>query len=184
MLEIAVMNDVLSALRFYAVAQLAGLAAAPLCFVVLRRLPDRGWAAAKALGPLAVVYVAWLVGHRVWPFGAGALWACVALLGLAGAGVLARQRSRARFRRFVVARRRLLIGIESGTTTPGNIATSWSNTLLAGYDADLEALFTMGNGAGGLGTAAIVSTSCTYGVDLLKALLGQKPKAQSFKVPW
>ena len=56
--------------RYLAVA----LAAFPLCWRVLRGLPDRGYAAAKTLGLLIVGYVAWLLPSlRLMEFGRGAV---------------------------------------------------------------------------------------------------------------
>src|SRR5512139_3160303 len=47
-------------LRFWFVLQLFGLAALPLAWRLFERLPDRGYAFAKALGLLGAGYLLWL----------------------------------------------------------------------------------------------------------------------------
>lgn len=56
------MTDVLAAIRWWAALTLLGLAALPLVYTLLRRLPDRGYAFARPAGLLLVAYVFWLTG--------------------------------------------------------------------------------------------------------------------------
>lgn len=49
-------------ITWYILITLLGLAAAPLAFVWLRFLPDRGWSVARPLGWLLVGYLVWLLG--------------------------------------------------------------------------------------------------------------------------
>jgi hypothetical protein len=55
--------------------QVIGLAALPLAWRLLRRLPGRGYAFAKPLGLLLVCYLLWLgASFRVLPNDLGASW--------------------------------------------------------------------------------------------------------------
>ena len=56
------MTDVLAAVRWWAALTLLGLAALPLVYTLLRRLPDRGYAFARPAGLLLAAYVFWLAG--------------------------------------------------------------------------------------------------------------------------
>ncbi|MBP6786517.1 MAG: hypothetical protein KA170_02930 [Candidatus Promineofilum sp.] len=56
------MIDVLAAVRWWAALTILGLAALPLVYTLLRRLPDRGYAFARPVGLLLVAYVFWLTG--------------------------------------------------------------------------------------------------------------------------
>ncbi len=56
------MSDVLAAVRWWAALTLLGLAALPLLYTLLRRLPDRGLAFMRPAGLLLVGYVFWLSG--------------------------------------------------------------------------------------------------------------------------
>ncbi len=56
------MTDVLAAIRWWAALTILGLAALPLVYTLLRRLPDRGYAFARPAGLLLVAYVFWLTG--------------------------------------------------------------------------------------------------------------------------
>ena len=56
------MTDILSAIRWWAALTALGLAALPLVYTLLRRLPDRGFAFARPAGLLLVTYVFWLAG--------------------------------------------------------------------------------------------------------------------------
>ena len=56
------MSDVLSAVRWWAALTILGLAALPLLYTLLRRLPDRGLAFMRPAGLLLVGYVFWLGG--------------------------------------------------------------------------------------------------------------------------
>ena len=56
------MTDVLSAIRWWAALTVLGLAALPLVYTLLRRLPDRGFAFLRPAGLLLVGYVFWLAG--------------------------------------------------------------------------------------------------------------------------
>ena len=55
-------TDILSALRWWATLTILGLAALPLMYTLLRRLPDRGYAFLRPAGLLLVGYVYWLAG--------------------------------------------------------------------------------------------------------------------------
>jgi YYY domain-containing protein len=69
-------------LRWYAAVQVLGLLGLPLAFGAMRRLPDRGWCFAKALGVLVYGLVLWLgVGSGLLRNEAGG--AVLAALGLA-----------------------------------------------------------------------------------------------------
>ena len=64
-----------------------GWLAAPLLWLALPRLPDRGYGLARALGLLAVSWIAWsLAAYRLLPWTRGTLLLAVLLLGL-GAGL-------------------------------------------------------------------------------------------------
>lgn len=56
------LSDLLATVRWWVALMLLGAAATPLCLVVLRRLPDRGYAFVKMLGVLLVAYLFWLLG--------------------------------------------------------------------------------------------------------------------------
>ena len=67
-----------------------GWLAAPLLWLALPRLPDRGYGLARALGLLAVSWIAWsLAAYRLLPWTRGTLLLAVLLLGL-GAGLAIR----------------------------------------------------------------------------------------------
>ncbi|MFQ5860572.1 MAG: DUF2298 domain-containing protein [Dehalococcoidia bacterium] len=50
------------AIIWLVIVELLGLVALPYAFLLLRRLPDRGYSAAKALGLLLFAYLLWLLG--------------------------------------------------------------------------------------------------------------------------
>ncbi len=56
------MTDILAAIRWWAALTLLGLAALPLVYTLLRRLPDRGYAFVRPAGLLLVAWVYWLAG--------------------------------------------------------------------------------------------------------------------------
>jgi YYY domain-containing protein len=57
------------AIVWWITLEVLGLAAWPIAWVVMRRLPDRGWAFSKPLGLLLVGYFAWMLGmFQVAPF--------------------------------------------------------------------------------------------------------------------
>jgi uncharacterized membrane protein len=56
------LTDILAAVRWWLVLLILGAAATPLLYVVLRPLPDRGYAFAKMAGVLLVSYLFWLGG--------------------------------------------------------------------------------------------------------------------------
>ena len=56
------MTDILAAVRWWAALAVVGLAAWPLAWSLLRRLPDRGFAFARPIGLLLVGYLFWLAG--------------------------------------------------------------------------------------------------------------------------
>lgn len=75
-----------TALWWWILLQLFGLAALPLAFRLFRRLPDRGYVLARPLGLLLAGYLLWLGGSLgFWTNGAGAVIAALAIV--AGAGV-------------------------------------------------------------------------------------------------
>ncbi len=55
-------SDLLAFLAWYGVVAVAGLAALPIAFLLFRRLPDRGYGLARALGLLLIGWVFWLLG--------------------------------------------------------------------------------------------------------------------------
>ncbi|MGC8841708.1 MAG: DUF2298 domain-containing protein [Candidatus Sumerlaeaceae bacterium] len=67
---------IISALPWYGGLQLFGFCAWPFFFGVFNRLPDRGYAAAKAFGLLFVSYVTFMLAHNP---GQGFTWETVAL---------------------------------------------------------------------------------------------------------
>jgi uncharacterized membrane protein len=99
---------VTDALRFLALAELIGLAAAPLAGVALSRLPGAGLGLAKPLGVLLVTWLVWLgASLHVVPYGTGSAVAAIALVAVAG--LLAARRVR---RRPDPLRRRLFVASE------------------------------------------------------------------------
>jgi len=56
------MTDILAAVRWWAALAVVGLAAWPLVYTLMRRLPDRGFALARPAGLLLVGYVFWMAG--------------------------------------------------------------------------------------------------------------------------
>ena len=87
------MGDLTSALRWYFVIQVFGLAALPLSLRLFRRLPDRGYGFAKPLGLLLCGWLFWLAGTFGWLENtSGAILATVVLVG--GAGLLLLPRTR------------------------------------------------------------------------------------------
>jgi len=87
----------LEALGFFALVEVAGLAAAPLAALVLGRLPGAGLGFAKVLGLLLIGWLAWLaVSLGVAPYGRTTILGAAALVAVAGALVALRQRRLAR----------------------------------------------------------------------------------------
>jgi len=85
---------------WFAAVWLAGLLTWPLVWLALRRLPDRGYAAARVLGPAAAVVPAWwLASLDVLPFDVPAV--------LVGAGLMAAAAALVIWRRRQVLRRSL-----------------------------------------------------------------------------
>lgn len=75
------LSDVFAALRWWAVLALFGAAALPLSYVLLRRLPDRGYAFARMLGLMLVSYVFWLAGSLGFSANqTGGIWLALALV--------------------------------------------------------------------------------------------------------
>lgn len=71
------------AIIWWVMLEVLGLAALPLAWTVLRRLPDRGYAFAKILGVVLVGYLMWLTAIlQLSPFAAPLAWA--SLLAVAG----------------------------------------------------------------------------------------------------
>ena len=56
------MSELIDALTWYILISAFGLAAAPLAFVWLRHLPDRGWSLSRPLGWVLAGYLVWLLG--------------------------------------------------------------------------------------------------------------------------
>ena len=80
------MNPALDLVRWWLAAQLLGLAGLPLAGLLLRALPDRGYAHTKALGLLLTGYLAWLLAmFGLVPFGPLSL--TVAAMAVTGVGV-------------------------------------------------------------------------------------------------
>ncbi len=100
--------------RWWLVVQCFGLVGLPLTGFLLRALPDRGYAHAKALGLLLTGYVAWLLAMLgVAPFGPPAL--LVAAVVVAGVGVWLTdgpQAALATGRRFLQVRWRSILASE------------------------------------------------------------------------
>jgi YYY domain-containing protein len=55
-------SEIMAAARWWLVLFILGLAALPLAYTLLARLPDRGYAFTKMLGLLLVTYLFWLLG--------------------------------------------------------------------------------------------------------------------------
>ena len=80
-------------LRWWLAAELIGLCALPLAWRVFRRLPDRGYGFARALGLLLLTYALWLGGTLgVLPFSAGSAVLALAAVTLPGLVLFARER--------------------------------------------------------------------------------------------
>jgi YYY domain-containing protein len=63
-------GEVSAVLRYWLVAEVAGLAAAPICAFLFARLPGRGLGFARPLGLLLMVYPSWLLaGVHLVPYG-------------------------------------------------------------------------------------------------------------------
>lgn len=56
------MSDIFAAFRWWLALFVLGAAATPLAYVILSRLPDKGYAFVKMLGLLLVSYIFWLLG--------------------------------------------------------------------------------------------------------------------------
>ena len=106
-----------AAAAWFAAVWLAGLLVWPLVWLALRRLPDRGYAAARVLGPAAVVFPAW------WLASAGVLRFDIPAV-LVGASVVAALAGLVIWRRRVALRRSL-------ATAAGPILLTEALTLLA-----------------------------------------------------
>ena len=84
----------LEALGFFALVEVAGLAAMPLAALVLARLPGAGLGFAKPLGLLLIGWIAWMAASTgVASYGRGLLAGAFALVALAGVLAALRQRS-------------------------------------------------------------------------------------------
>jgi YYY domain-containing protein len=93
-------SPVAATLAWLAVIELLGLAAFPLLWVVLRRLPDRGYGLAKTAGVLALAWLAWfLPALKAAPYARGWIMLCLGLL--VGAGAAAGWRRRRALLAFV-----------------------------------------------------------------------------------
>jgi YYY domain-containing protein len=87
----------LQALGFFALLELAGLAAAPLAALVFGRLPGAGLGFSKVFGLLLIGWLAWMAGSlHVVPYGRGAIVGAFVLVALAGLAAARRARTLAR----------------------------------------------------------------------------------------
>ena len=103
--------NALAPLTWYLAIQALGLLAAPLLWLLLPRLPDRGYGIAKALGLLFVSWVAWtLAGYRLLPW--TRLTLLLAVLVLAGVAVLALRRAGGDWLAWMRGHRRVLLAAE------------------------------------------------------------------------
>src|ERR687893_167133 len=84
----------LPALGFLALAEVVGLAAAPLAALALGRLPGAGLGFAKPLGFLLFAWAVWMLGSVGVPYGTPLV--AGVLVALVAAGVAAGLRQRAR----------------------------------------------------------------------------------------
>ena len=104
-------GDLFIALRYYLVFQCAALCALPLCFLIFRRLSDRGWALAKIAGPLLICTIGWWGAHGLWKFNTFLLWNIIfALLAL---NILFLYVKWDDFTLFLSSRRRTILWIEA-----------------------------------------------------------------------
>ena len=101
----------LAALLWWLALTVIGLAAAPLAFVVLGRLRDRGWALTKALGLLVVGYLNW-IGASLHVTQNRTLVIAGCLLVVAGASTLLFARRREEMLAFLRKEWRLILFIE------------------------------------------------------------------------
>ena len=82
------MDQVFSAIRWYFVIQIFGLAALPLCLHLFRYLPDRGYGVSKSVGLLVSGWAFWLLTTFGWTRNtAGGILIALALLAVAGAAI-------------------------------------------------------------------------------------------------
>src|SRR5437764_1169265 len=94
---LACRSPMIDALGFFALVELAGLAAVPLAGLAFARLPGAGLGFAKPLGVLLVTWLAWMAASLgVASYGTGTIVGAWALVAIAGALVAARARSLAR----------------------------------------------------------------------------------------
>jgi YYY domain-containing protein len=97
---------------WYLGLQLMALAAFPLCWRVLRRLPDGGYGVSKTIGLLGAAYIAWLLASlRVMEFGRSAV--LIGIIGMAMASVLAIGGNWGRFASDVRSRWRAILVAEA-----------------------------------------------------------------------
>ena len=83
----SLMNDY-PVVTWYLGLQLMALAAFPLCWRLLRRLPDRGYGVSKTIGLLGAAYIAWLLASlQVMEFGRPTV--LIGMIGMAMISVLA-----------------------------------------------------------------------------------------------
>src|SRR4051812_46595751 len=87
----------LQALGFFALLELAGLAAAPVAALVFGRLPGAGLGFAKPVGLLLIGWLVWMAGSlHVVPYGRGAIIGAFVLVALASLLAALRARTLAR----------------------------------------------------------------------------------------
>src|SRR3954466_13771334 len=87
----------LQALGFFALLELAGLAAAPLAAPVFARLPGAGLGFAKPFGLLLIGWLVWMAGSlRAVPYGRGAIAGAFVLVALGSLAAARRARTLAR----------------------------------------------------------------------------------------
>ncbi len=79
--------------RWWLAAEVIGLITLPLSFRLFQRLPDRGYAFARVLGLVVLIYVLWLGGTAgLLPFSTGSVLLAAGALAVAGVWLYARDR--------------------------------------------------------------------------------------------
>ncbi|MCH8162283.1 MAG: hypothetical protein IIB88_10365, partial [Chloroflexi bacterium] len=79
-------------LAWWAMLQVVGLAALPLCLSLFQRLPDKGYTLSKAFGLLVAGYIFWILVHVGLPNTTRAIWFVLLLVAAASAILLWRRR--------------------------------------------------------------------------------------------
>ena len=79
-------------LAWWAMLQVVGLAALPLCLSLFQRLPDKGYTLSKAFGLLLVGYIFWILVHIGLANSGRGIWLVLLLVASASALLLWRRR--------------------------------------------------------------------------------------------